>query len=163
MRIGEIFRLRWEQVDFEQRIISVFAPKTGKTREVPLNEVTERILQFWKLGRKNDHVFYNFNTGEPFHDLKAGFQLACKKAGLSDVTWHTLRHTFASRLVKRGVDIVTVKELLGHSTITVTMLYAHTNLAAKQEALRKLAQKCDNVVTMPRKRRQGLPKVAVKA
>jgi len=53
-------------------------------------------------------VFYNLETGKPLRDLKAGFQLACRKAGISGVTWHTLRHTFASRLVNRGVDIVTV-------------------------------------------------------
>jgi integrase len=156
MRIGEIFGLRWDQVDLREGIISVYASKTGKTRKVPTNDVTERILQYWLLGRRNDHVFFNLDTGKPLRDLKAGFQLACKKAGISGVTWHTLRHTFASRLVNRGVDIVTVKELLGHSTVTVTMRYAHTNLASKQEAVQRLAPRCDNLVTMPRKAALGL-------
>ena len=96
------------------------------------------------------------NTGKPLRDLKAGFKLACKKAGISGVTWHTLRHTFASRLVSRGEDIVTVKELLGHSTVTVTMRYAHTNMASKREAVRNLVPSCDNLVTMPRKMPQYL-------
>jgi integrase len=154
MRIGEVFRLRWAHVDLVEGTISVHATKTGKVRMVPLNDVTERILQFWLLGRRNEYVFYNRETGKPFRDLKAGFQRACRRAGISGVTWHTLRHTFASRLVSRGVDIVTVKELLGHSTVTVTMRYAHTNLASKREAVRSLAPTCDNLVTMPRRERR---------
>jgi site-specific recombinase XerD len=54
---------------------------------------------------------------------------------LQHYTWHTLRHTFASRLLDRGVDIVTVKELLGHSTVLVTMRYLHPNLEAKVQAV----------------------------
>jgi hypothetical protein len=54
------------------------------------------------------------------------------------VTWHTLRHTFASRLLERGVDIMTVKELLGHSSVTVTMRYTHSSLASKVVAVGKL-------------------------
>jgi site-specific recombinase XerD len=76
------------------------------------------------LGRKNDFVFYNLETGKPFVDLKAGFAKACRKARIDGVTWKTLRHTFASRLLNRGVDIVTVQQLLGHFSVTVT-LYAH--------------------------------------
>jgi site-specific recombinase XerD len=101
-----------------------------------------------------EYVLYNREAGKPFRDLKAGFQRACRRAGISGVTWHTLRHTFPCRLVSRGVDIVTVKELLGRSTVTVTMRYAHTNLASKQEALRSLAPTCDNLVTMPRRERR---------
>jgi integrase len=160
MRIGEIFGLRWDQVDLSEGIISVYASKTGKIRKVPTNDVTERILQYWKLGRRNKYVFYNPDTGKPFRDLKAGFKLACQKAGISGVTWHTLRHTFASRLVNRGVDIVTVKELLGHSTITITMRYAHTNMGSKREAVRNLAPDCYNVVTISRKKREMLKIVA---
>ncbi len=84
-----------------------------------------------------------------------------KKAGISSVTWHTLRHTFASRLVNRGVDIGTVKELLGHSTVTVTMRYAHTNMASKRDAVKNLVPSCDNLVTMPRKSTLGLQTVTM--
>jgi hypothetical protein len=68
--------------------------------------------------------------------------------GISDVTWHTLRHTFASRLANSGVDIVTVKELLGHSGISVTMRYAHTNIESKRAAVEKLGGFGDNLVTV---------------
>ena len=98
LRVGEIFSLQWSYVDLEKGILNVFAPKTGKTRPVPMNSEARRVLEAWALGRKNDFVFYNHDTGKPFVDLKAGFALACRKAGISGVTWHTLRHTFASRL-----------------------------------------------------------------
>jgi integrase len=138
-RIGEVFSLRWQNVEFEKGLINVFSPKTQKVCVVPINSAVRRILDFWALGRKNEFVFYNQKTGEPFVDLDAGLQLAWEKAEIKGVTWHTLRHTFASRLLDRGVDIMTVKELLGHSTVTVTMRYTHSNLASKVSAVGKLA------------------------
>jgi len=128
LRIGEIFSLRWSCVDLKKGILAVFASKTQTIRESPMNSETRKVLDAWKLNKKNEGVFYNPQTGKPFVDLKTGFALACEKSGISGVTWHTLRHTFASRLVNSGVDIVTVKELLGHSSIIVTMRYAHTNI-----------------------------------
>jgi integrase len=154
LRIGEIFSLRWSNVDLKKGILTVFASKTEKIREVPINAGTREVLEAWWLGRKNEVVFYNPETGRAFVDLKNGFALACQKAGIVGVTWHTLRHTFASRLVNRGVDIVTVKELLGHSSISVTMRYAHTNLDSKRAAVEKLNGFGDNLVTVRPKMQQ---------
>ena len=148
LRIGEVFSLRWSLVDMEKRILSIVAPKTGKIREVPINAEAFKVLQAWFHSKRNEFVFYNPETGRPFVDLKAGFSIACRKAGITGVSWHTLRHTFASRLVSRGVDIVTVKELLGHSTITVTMRYTHTNLESKRQAVQALTGVGDNLVTL---------------
>lgn len=159
-RIGEIFSLRWQNVDLERNLITVFSPKTQKTRVVPINSDVRRILEFWALGRKNEFVFYNQETGKPFVDLDAGLALACKKAGIAGVTWHKLRHTFASRLLERGVDIMTVKELLGHSTVTVTMRYTHSNLDSKVAAVGKLAGDCYNPATLCTKLQQASPKVS---
>ncbi len=78
-----------------------------------------------------------------------GLKRLAARAGLnSDVTWHTFRHTFASRLNRNGADLVTVKELLGHSDIKTTMRYAHTNREAKTSAVRRLGGSSDKVVTM---------------
>lgn len=160
LRVGEVFSLQWSHVDLEKGILNVFALKTGKTRPVPINSEARRVLEAWALGRKNDFVFYNHDTGRPFVDLKTGFALACRKAGISGVTWHTLRHTFASRLVDRGVDIVTVQQLLGHSTVTVTMRYTHTNLDSKRAAVEKLAPQCDKSVTVCTTMQQPDPKLS---
>lgn len=135
-------------MDLDAGILNVFAPKTQKTRAVPINPEARRILEACALNRKNEFVFYNQDTGEPFVDLKAGFTLACKKAGITRVTWHILRHTFASRLLALGADIVTVQQLLGHSTLMVTMRYLHTNLDSKRAAVEKLAGYSDNLVTV---------------
>jgi integrase len=163
LRIGEIFSLRWSQVDMEKLILNVYAPKTGKTRTVPINSQARRVLEAWVLGRKSEFVFYNHETGRPFVDLKTGFQLACRKAEISGVTWHTLRHTFASRLLDRGVDIVTVQQLLGHSTVTVTMRYTHTNLDSKKAAVAKLESFGDNLVAVCTKMQQSQPRLSLNA
>jgi integrase len=163
LRIGEIRSLKWESVDLENNLLTVFAEKTHKIRPVPINAGTRHVLEFWALGRKSEFVFYNHQTGKPFVDLKAGFALACRKAGIEGVTWHTLRHTFASRLLDRGVDIVTVQQLLGHSTLTVTMRYTHTNLDSKKAAVAKLESFGDNLVTVCTKTQQSPSRLSPKA
>ncbi len=115
----DIFSLRWSNVDPKKGILTVFSPKTDKLREIPINAEARRVLEAWWLGKKNEFVFYNPETGKPFVDLNAGFALACGNAKIEGVSSHTLRHRFASRLVNSDVDIVTVKELLGHSSIVV--------------------------------------------
>jgi len=160
LRIGDVFSLRWSQVDLETNILNVFAAKSGKVTEVPINAEVRKVLEYWLLGKRNDFVFYNPESGKPFVDLKAGFALACRKAGISGVTWHTLRHTFASRLLDRGVDIVTVQQLLGHSTVTVTMRYAHTNLESKRAAVAKLEGNCYNLATVRPKMQQRMPRLS---
>jgi site-specific recombinase XerD len=126
-------------------MINSFSHKTQKVRIVPINSEVRRILEFWRLGRKSEYVFYNQKTGERFVDLDAGLELACKRAEIEGVTWHTLCHTFASRMLERGVDIMTVKELLGHSWVTATMHYTHSNLASKVAA-GKLAGNATNLL-----------------
>jgi integrase len=160
LRIGEILTLTWDRVDLENNLSSVFAHKTHKIRPVPLNREARRLLEYWALGKRNEFVFYNHETGKPFVDLDAGFALACRKSGIEGVTWHTLRHTFASRLVNRGVDIVRVQQLLGHSTVTVTMRYTDTNLDSKRSAVAKLESFGDNLVTPCTKTQQSKPKVS---
>jgi integrase len=148
LRVGGIFSLRWSNVDLETGILAVFASKTQTVREIPINSEIRKVLEAWRLSKKNEGIFYNPQTGKLFVDLKTGFALACESAGISDVAWHTLRHTFASRFVNSGVDIVTVKELLGHSSISVTMRYAHTNIESKRAAVEKLDGLGDDLVTV---------------
>ena len=159
-RIGDIYSLRWQNVDLEGNLLTAFTSKAQKINSIPIHPEVRRILEFWALGRKNEFVFYNQKTGKPFVDLRRGLELAWQKAGIAKVTWHTLRHTFASRLLERGVDIVTVKELLGHSTVTVTMRYTHSNLDSKIAAIAKLPGNCYNPATPCTKMQQSKPKVS---
>jgi len=153
LRCGDIFNLQWKEVDLEKRRMNVFVQKTHRVLTIPLNDAAYGVLDAWGAMQKGPYVFYNPMTGDRFRDLKAGFKLACKQAGLEGVTWHTLRHTFASRLIAQGVDIVTVKELLGHSTIVVTMRYAHTNIEAKHRAVVALKSSANVVTVIPKPRR----------
>jgi integrase len=123
LRCGDIFDLRWEEVDLEQRRISIIMGKTRRKLDVPLNDTAFAVLEAKGAAKHGPYVFYNPVTGDRFYDLKAGWKAALRRAGLSGITWHTFRHTFASRLTCSDVDLVTVKELLGHATITTTMRY----------------------------------------
>ena len=149
LRLGEILNLTWKEVDLESGILTLLVRKSRRMLELPLNKKALAILNGWQGIRKCDYVFYNPETGGQWKDLWLGLKKACRKAGLEDITWHTFRHTFASRLIVSGVDLVTVKELLGHSDIKITMRYAHTNREAKITAVRRLdANHSDKIVTL---------------
>jgi site-specific recombinase XerD len=94
-------------------------------------------------------VFYNPMTGDRFKDVKGALAAAVKRAALPKITWHMFRHTFAFRLTRDGVDIVTVKELLGHSNISTTMRYAHSNDDARRRAVQRLIPANDNAKPEP--------------
>ena len=144
LRLGDILKLKWEEVDIGQDGICFLVQKTRRILELPLNDEAARVVGAWHGMRKSPYVFYNPKTGDQFKDLWLGLKKACRKAGLKGITWHTFRHTFASRLTREGADLVTVKELLGDANITTTMRYAHTNRSAKQQAVRLLEARRDS-------------------
>lgn len=157
LRRTEIFNLRWKEVDLEDGVIKVVAQKNQRPLEVPLSEKALAVVQSWHGILKSEYVFYNLAPGGRWKDLRLGLQKACPEAGIERVTWHTFRHTFATRLTRAGADLVTVKEPLGHSAIAVTMRYAHSNLDAKVRAVELLSHRreesarglgSDNVLTM---------------
>jgi integrase len=147
LRCGDLFNLKWEDVDIDQKRLSIIMGKTRRRLEVPLNETAMEILTAKAAAKHGPFVFYNPATGDRFYDLKLGFKAILKRAALDGITWHTLRHTFAARLTRSGVDLVTVKELLGHATINITMRYAHSNHEAKARAVAKLPT-CDTAVAV---------------
>ena len=148
LRLGEILNLKWEEVDLENGVVKMLVQKNRRMLEVPLNEKALAVVVGWHGLRKCEYVFYNPETGGQWKDLWLGLKKDCRRAGINDVTWHTFRHTFASRLTRAGADLVTVKELLGHSSVSVTMRYAHTNRESKIRAVKLLNQSSDKVVTI---------------
>jgi integrase len=130
MRQGEILNLRWNEVDLSRRIVRVgnkdgFRTKAGKERNVPLNDMALKIIA--GRGRTGRYVFVNTN-GEKVHrdTLTKTFKKKIRKLGLEEeLHFHSLRHTFASWVVQRGVPLYHVQKLLGHSSIKITEIYSH--------------------------------------
>ena len=147
MRRGELLGLRWEDVDLSVGRINVRqsyvreefgTPKSGKPRLIPLGDDVIEALRFQRHDR-GPLVFCDYH-GKPLTPslLMSPLTRALKRAGLRSVGWHVLRHTFASHLVMRGVALKVVQELLGHSSIETTMIYAHLMPEIVRDAVRTL-------------------------
>jgi len=135
MRRGELLALRWEQVDLPGRTITVKHSKSGRVRHVPINKMAQGALSELP-GPHAGHVFRY--RGLPIKDVKTAFLKAVKRARIPRCRFHDLRHSFATRLVLAGVDLATVKELMGHASISTTMRYAHPNPPHKRDAVARL-------------------------
>lgn len=135
MRQGELKGLQWLSIDWTTRMITVRhsksdytdilgTPKSNRERHIPMHDDLVEMLE--RRREPSGYVFLD-DKGHPFdhHRLKPRLANACKRAGLRPIGWHTLRHTFASHLAMAGVPLGAVQSLLGHSTITMTMRYAH--------------------------------------
>ena len=135
MRKGEILSLKWDNVDLRHGFILLDTTKNGERREIPINDTLRHTLQ--GITRRIDvsYVFYEPVTAKPYQDVKRSFHSACRRTGIKDFHFHDLRHTFASHLVMAGVDITTVKELLGHKTLAMTLRYSHLAPAHKVKAM----------------------------
>ena len=138
MRRGEIFGLKWEQVDLSHGFILLDVTKNGERREIPINTTLEYLFkEMLQRSIASKYVFAG-KTGKPLTDIKTGFHTALRKAGIHDFRFHDLRHTFASQLVMAGIDITSVKELLGHKSLTMTMRYSHLSPGHKRKAVHVL-------------------------
>jgi excisionase family DNA binding protein len=139
MRLGEILGLRWDQVDLASARIRVERTKSGRIRHVDMNEVLIAEILRLREGRgKSEFVFTSPITDKPFVDAGSAWGTACRRAGIKGLRFHDLRHTFATRLIERGVNLITVKDLLGHSSVEITQRYTHPNEALKKEAVAAL-------------------------
>ncbi len=135
MRKGEILSLTWDNIDLRNGFILLERTKNGERREVPINETLKATLSAIVRRLDTPYVFYNSETGTRYVNLHKPFQSALKRAKIKDFKFHDLRQTFASHLVMAGVDITTIKELLGHKTLTMTLRYAHLAPSHKVKAV----------------------------
>jgi len=137
MRRSEISNMKWNQINLQTREIKVEKTKSGKIRIVDINLILFEELLRLKSKRKNSkYVFLNQKT-----KLQTSFEGACRRAQIEGLRFHDLRHTFASRLVEMGVDLIRIKEILGHSTVKITERYTHSNREEKKKAVELLCQK----------------------
>jgi integrase len=145
MRRGELFNLKWNDVNFVGRILTVIGAtaKSGKTRHVPLNGEAFTVLQKWYEQRKKSELVFPSPDGGRMDNISTSWEGLIEDAKIENFRFHDLRHDFASKLVMAGVDLNTVRELLGHSDIKMTLRYAHLapeKLAAAVAKLSKVAR-----------------------
>ena len=155
LRAGEIFDLKWGNVDLDHGMVMLTDTKSGKNRIVHLTQKAKQVVENLPRGNPGDFCFHGQrrqkNTGFIYAFMRAVDKLKFND-GMTDrrlkVTFHTLRHTYASWLVQQGVDLYTVKELMGHSTLAMTERYSHlrkenlTNAVKKFEDGMKSAENC---------------------
>lgn len=158
LRIGELCALKWSDIDLEKKIIAVrhtvqrirnidngtrivvTQPKSGSSlREIPLPDC---IVPFLKHIKSFDETFL-LSGMEKFVEprtMQYRFKSILKKLGLSDVTFHSLRHLFATNCIALGFDVKTLSEILGHSSVEITLnRYVHTSMERKAECMKLLS------------------------
>ena len=134
MRRGEILNLKWADIDFKRDVIYLLETKSDQKREVPINEVVKTTLIRVRKNPKSAYVFC-YKNGDQVKDIRKSFFTALKKSAIKDFRFHDLRHCAASHLVMAGIDLNTVREILGHKTIEMTLRYAHLSPNHKKRAV----------------------------
>ena len=137
--------------------------KNGERREIPINETLRAALETLSHGTKDrprrvdvPYVFYHAKTGKPYDRVTRSFLTACRRVGIKDFHFHDQRHTFASQLVMAGADLTTVKELLGHKTLTMTLRYAHLAPSHKIKAVNLLDSPANENQTIQKLYKKGV-------
>lgn len=144
MRPSEAAALEWEQVRIGERVIRLTRTKTGRPRDVPLARPAVELLRRLRLEMWGARLFFVDGAAVPkipSEHFSSQFLRAVRRAGLAGrgLTLYALRHVAASYLVMGGVDLATVREILGHTSISTTMRYTHAGAAHKLAAVEKLA------------------------
>ena len=146
IRLGELLGLRWEDVDFNKRMLSI--------RSIPLIPNIASELQLWKNVQQNDAMTAGaayqdsgFLVTNPFgvylepRTFKDAYDEILKASGLGHYTFHALRHTFAPRAMEQGMDAKTTSILLGHSSVSFTLdTYTHVLDSQKQEEMKVMEE-----------------------
>lgn len=145
IRRHALLSLRWEDVDLVHGNISLRAETAKSKKEdiIPINTTAKTALEAWKeqrLDESNPFVFSSPQNGGVMHDCNSSFKWLLKEANIENFRWHDMRHDFASRLVTAGVDFNTVRELMTHSDIKMTLRYAHLAPEKKKEAAERISE-----------------------
>jgi integrase len=140
MRRGELFALEWRDLDLDRRTLAVRGDnaKSGKTRHIPLNDEAADTLSHWQGQQGDNGLVFPGKEGLPMDNINSSWRHLMERAKITRFRFHDLRHTFASKLVMAGVDLNTVRELLGHADIAMTLRYAHLAPAHKAAAVELL-------------------------
>ena len=141
IRRGSLFGLRWGDVDLVRSSLTLRAEeaKSGKVNHVPLNSIAHEALSIWRAqsaaAAEQSLVFPSPRGGGKMDNCNSAWESLLKAAEIENFRWHDMRHDFASQLVMKGVDLNTVRELLGHADLKMTLRYAHLAPEAKVQAV----------------------------
>lgn len=138
-RRGELLGLRWKDVDFKAGVLTIPKSKNGDVRHVPMTSTVRAILS--RRARPLDGATLVFPNTEGTRDLrwaKKTVPAALRAAKIEDFRFHDLRHTFASRLAMESVDLMTIRDLMGHKTMAMTLRYSHLSPGHRQNAVERL-------------------------
>lgn len=143
MRRGELFNLQWQDIDFQAKSLAVLGSgaKSGHTRHIPLNGEALGVLIKWRNQAHSKGLVFAGKGGKRLDNIKRAFENLLSNADITGFRFHDIRHSFASSLAMRGADLNTVRELLGHSDLQMTMRYAHLAPNVKANAVELLQKK----------------------
>jgi integrase len=151
LRRGELFNLEWCDIDTGGALLTVqgHGAKSGKTRHIPLNREALATMAAWKAQSSGTGlVFPSPKTGERMDNISTAWKKLMHDSEIVAFRFHDIRHSFASSLVMAGVDLNTVRELLGHADLKMTLRYAHLAPKHKAQAV-ELLSRPNNVVSLP--------------
>lgn len=138
MRRGEVLGLAWERVDFARGVLRLEQTKSGRRREIPMNQAVDQALS-GLAGPKLEGLVFRKGDGSKWGSIRTAFERACRDAKIEDFRFHDLRHTFASHFMMSTGDLPALQKILGHATLAMTMRYAHLaqgHLRKAMDALR---------------------------
>lgn len=140
LRRGELFHLRWRDVDLPRALVTARGDgtKSGQTRVVNLNREAVTVMTAWMPADVLPDVHVFAGKEGKRDDVKTAWLRLVKDAKIEPFRFHDLRHTFASKLAMAGVDLNTIRELLGHADLKMTLRYAHLAPAVKAAAVERL-------------------------
>lgn len=145
MRFCELTALRWKEVDLDKRFVTVCRsivngyispPKNNRVRHIPLTDTLTEALA--SLPRTCELVFHKHEKIISYNHAWEKLREVSVAAGIEHTSWHDLRHTFASQLVGLGASLLAVQNLLGHSSIQITMRYSHLGKDMLRDAVQLL-------------------------
>jgi integrase len=137
MRKGEILRLAWERVDFARGVLRIEQTKSGRRREIPMNQAVDAALARL-AGPKVEGLVFRKADGSEWGSIRTAFEGALREAKIEDLRFHDLRHTFASHFMMSTGDLPALQKILGHATLAMTMRYAHLAEAHVRQAMNAL-------------------------
>ena len=143
LRKGDILGLRWQDIDLDYDLITVFMQKTQRRHEIPILPMLREMLERMKREATSSEYVCTYKArgreAQPtkVRDIKTAFHAALKRAGLADkgFRFHDLRRTFATMLYNRGAGILRIRDLLGHKSVMTTERYLGVRLEEQRQAM----------------------------